>query len=363
MSGDLTAGNPTPWPAPPGPGEQRLRSTPMASPTVGAAGAGGGGTLQAALSSSPPPRAAANAVSSSSQQTLLRGSSSLSSATAAGANNGDEVTSANRSKETPSRRFLGGVVGLPGERAHHLRVRKRVPLADNLTAELGLGAELLSGEVTRHAALTYDVSSSGESRGVKRREGKKEKLSQNKTKNSTKQNKLQQFNLAGKHLVSLRASPGLLQVARSFRLSLPRSCASATVKIVAGLSNDGRPVFGFDVDDVGPPRLVAAAAAAALSAGTPLSAAKAVPLFTAGIPGLYVPWRASAEVRATAQRKEFAPGGSRAAAGASSSSSSSSSSLDLLSLDGGAGAGKRRDDSIFGPLTLDVKELSFVLDV
>ena len=49
MSGDLTAGNPTPWPAPPGPGEQRLRSTPMSSPTVGAAGAGGGGTLQAAL--------------------------------------------------------------------------------------------------------------------------------------------------------------------------------------------------------------------------------------------------------------------------------------------------------------------------
>ena len=169
--------NPTPWPAPPAPGEQRLRSTtasPMQSPTL--SNSAGTGTLQAALqqqplSSPPPPVAAAAAaavapsavLSASSQQTLLRGSSS--SSVAAGANNGSsaEVTSPDRDKgpqqqHQQQRRFLGGVVGLPRERAHHLRVRKRVPLAPGLAAELGVGTELLSGEVTRHAALTYDVS-------------------------------------------------------------------------------------------------------------------------------------------------------------------------------------------------------------
>lgn len=171
MSGDLS-GNPTPWPAPPAPGEQRLRSTtasPMQSPKLNAAG--GGTTLQDALqqtqqpssssssSSLPPPVAAAAppaaAFSASSQQTLLRGGSSSPSAAAAGvggAENGTaEVTS------SPERRFVGGVVGLSRERSHHLRVRKRIPLSSNLTAELGVSTELLSGEVARHAALTYEV--------------------------------------------------------------------------------------------------------------------------------------------------------------------------------------------------------------
>lgn len=173
MSGDLR-GNPTPWPAPPAAGELRLRSTtttPMQSPTLNASGGTLHAALQSPLSSSPPPAAAAAAgaaaaaspaaaFSSSSQQTLLRGSSSLSVASAgAGANNNGssaEATSSPNSSE--ERRFLGGVVGLSSERAHHLRVRKRVRLSQNLEAELGVSRELLSGEVTRHAALTYDVS-------------------------------------------------------------------------------------------------------------------------------------------------------------------------------------------------------------
>jgi len=166
MSGDLGgSSNPTPWPAPPALGEQRLRSTtasPMQSPLPAA-----GGTLQAAHSppSPPPPAAAADPIavaapsqSASSQQTLLRGSSSSSAAGMGGELNNNEVTSSNNE---PPRRFLGGVVGLSRERTHHLRVRKRVPLAPSLTAELGVGTELMSGEITRHAALTYDVSDVG----------------------------------------------------------------------------------------------------------------------------------------------------------------------------------------------------------
>ena len=232
MSGDL-GGNPTPWPAPPAPGEQRLRSTtasPMQSPTLNSNA--GGGTLQAALqqqqqplpsssssASSPRPAAAAAAaaappsaaaLSASSQQTILRGSSS--SSVAAGANNGNgaaEVTS-RLLDSSGERRFLGGVVGLPRERAHHLRVRKRVPLAPGLTAELGLGTELLSGEVTRHAALNYDVSGKwkkeererqrggggGEMKREKEREKKTRSLTQNEKKKPAKKKKKKKKNIS-----------------------------------------------------------------------------------------------------------------------------------------------------------------------
>ena len=400
MSGDL-GGNPTPWPAPPAPGEQRLRSTtasPMQSPTLNSNA--GGGTLQAALqqqqqplpsssssASSPRPAAAAAAaaappsaaaLSASSQQTILRGSSS--SSVAAGANNGNgaaEVTS-RLLDSSGERRFLGGVVGLPRERAHHLRVRKRVPLAPGLTAELGLGTELLSGEVTRHAALNYDVSGKwkkeererqrggggGEMKREKEREKKTRSLTQNEKKKHGKKKKKKkkkiQINNARKHHQTLRASPGLLQASRSFTLSLPRSCASASVRLGAGVAGDGRPVFNFDVDNVAPPRLLAAAAAAALASGKALAGAKAVPLFTARVPGVYDSWCGSMEVRASVQRKE-AMMTRRASAGGGRAGSSS------LDLDGGGGAAAAlsagKGDDIFGPLALDIRELNFVLDV
>ena len=375
MSGDLGGSNPTPWPAPPALGEQRLRST-TASPMQSPALAAGGGTLQAALSSpsSPSPSAAAaNPIavaapsqSASSQQTLLRGSSSSSAAMGGGANNNNaEVTSPNNAEP---RRFLGGVVGLSRDRTHHLRVRKRVPLAPNLTAELGVGTELMSGEVTRHAALTYDVSDGGEGRGKEKkekRETKKEKKnSHEKNPTSKKQKKKKktfffQLNLAGKHLVSLRASPGLLQAARSFTFSLPRSCASAVVRLVAGVTGDGRPVFGFDVDEVRPPKLVAAAAVAALASGKPLSGAKSVPVFTARVPGVYDSWCGRVEVRASLQKKEQAATARRKAA--ASVGRTTSSSLDLLET--ATAPGDKLNGEIMGPLALDVRELSFVLDV
>ena len=179
-------------------------------------------------------------------------------------------------------------------------------------------------------------------------------------KKKKKKKKTFQLNLAGKHLLSLRASPGLLQASRSFTLSLPRSCASASVRLGAGVAGDGRPVFNFDVDNVAPPRLLAAAAAAALASGKALAGAKAVPLFTARVPGVYDSWCGSMEVRASVQRKE-AMMTRRASAGGGRAGSSS------LDLDGGGGAAAAlsagKGDDIFGPLALDIRELNFVLDV
>lgn len=134
---------------------------------------------------------------------------------------------------------------------------------------------------------------------------------------------------------------------------------------MAGVTGDGRPVFGFDVDNVRPPKLVAAAAAAALASGKALAGAKSVPLFTARVPGVYDSWCGRVEVRASVQRKEAMLRGAAASA-AGGGERAGSSSLDVV-LDGGGGAAALsaadRGDDIFGPLALDVRELSFVLDV
>ena len=134
---------------------------------------------------------------------------------------------------------------------------------------------------------------------------------------------------------------------------------------MVGASANGRPVFGFNVVEVGPPRFVAAVAATSLASGRPVAGAKSVPLFTARVPGFYDSWRGSFQVRASVQKKE---GARRAAALAGAGAGGAagrtrSSSLDLL--DGGAAAAAKaeKNGDIFGPLTLDFSELSFVLDV
>ena len=104
---------------------------------------------------------------------------------------------------------------------------------------------------------------------------------------------------------------------------------------------------------------------AALASGKALAGAKSVPLFTARVPGVYDSWCGRVEVRASVQRKE-AMRRAAAAAGGAGGERAGSSSLDLV-LDGGAtlsaAADKGAGDDIFGPLALDVRELSFVLDV
>ena len=136
---------------------------------------------------------------------------------------------------------------------------------------------------------------------------------------------------------------------------------------MVGASANGRPVFGFNVVEVGPPRFVAAVAATSLASGRPVAGAKSVPLFTARVPGFYDSWRGSFQVRASVQKKEGARraaalAGAGAGAGGAAGRTTSSS-LDLL--DGGAAAAAKaeKNGDIFGPRTLDFSELSFVLDV
>jgi len=56
----------------------------------------------------------------------------------------------------PADRWLG-VLGLAPDRAHALRVRKRVALGRGVVGEVGLARDLRTGAVTRHAAATADV--------------------------------------------------------------------------------------------------------------------------------------------------------------------------------------------------------------
>ena len=91
--------------------------------------------------------------------------------------------------------------------------------------------------------------------------------------------------------MALRVTPHAAQASRTFTLSLPGGIALA-LRGVAGLTLSDSPVFGVDVDSVSPPPLVAAAAAGLLAAGKPLAGAKAVPLWTVKVPGLYDPWTA-----------------------------------------------------------------------
>ena len=66
---------------------------------------------------------------------------------------------------------------------------------------------------------------------------------------------------------------------------------------MAGVQADGSPLYGFDVDSVSPPPLVAAAAAGWLAAGRPLAGCKAVRRATVKVPGLYEPWTATVRER------------------------------------------------------------------
>ena len=84
-------------------------------------------------------------------------------------------------------------------------------------------------------------------------------------------------------------------------------------------------------------------------------------MFTARVPGIYDSWCGRVEVRVSVQKKE------EAARKAAAAGTRTSSSLDLL-LDGagagaGAGAAGEKAGVVFGPLALEVRELSFVLDV
>ena len=94
---------------------------------------------------------------------------------------------------------------------------------------------------------------------------------------------------------------------------------------MAGVTWSGRPEFSLDVDDVRPLPLVAAAAAGALASGKALGVARPLLSRTFRVPSLYDPWTVRLDGRAVAQRT--------------------------------AGSGGS------GGLAVDVRELSFFLDL
>ena len=104
-----------------------------------------------------------------------------------------------------------------------------------------------------------------------------------------------QLTINGRAVAALRVTPSSLQASRAVTLALPG--VSLLLRLVAGVQADGSPLYGFDVDSVSPPPLVAAAAAGWLAAGRPLAGCKAVRLATVKVPGLYEPWTATVRER------------------------------------------------------------------
>ena len=135
-----------------------------------------------------------------------------------------------------------------------------------------------------------------------------------------------QLGKGGTSLAAIRVSPGGLHACRSLTLALPGTRGGVAVRArgVAGVRWDGRPEFSVDVDDVRPLPLVAAAAGTALLSGKALGAARPLAAVTLRVPTLYDAWTARLDGRFVAQRT------------------------------GGPGG---------GGLAVDVRELSFFLDV
>ncbi len=78
---------------------------------------------------------------------------------------------------------------------------------------------------------------------------------------------------------------------------------------MAGVRWDGRPEFSVDVDDVRPLPLVALAATGALASGKALSAARPLASVTLCVPSLYDAWTARLDGRFVAQRTGGPDGG------------------------------------------------------
>ena len=157
-----------------------------------------------------------------------------------------------------------------------------------------------------------------------------------------------QLTINGRAVAALRVTPSSLQASRAVTLALPG--VSLLLRLVAGVQADGSPLYGFDVDSVSPPPLVAAAAAGWLAAGRPLAGCKAVRLATVKVPGLYEPWTA------TVREREGRGGGEEA--GVQKNKRNHTPPPPHTQAEVRAGVRKKGNG-----LTADLRELNFVLDV
>jgi hypothetical protein len=218
--------------------------------------------------------------------------------------------------DAPPVRRWAGLLGLSSV-AHHVRLRKRLPLGPRgLSGELGLDTDLKTGATLRQAAVTYEVRGR-RARYKKRRKTERESLA------VTPAPPLlltpiptpaplslpsplppPQLAKGDRALAALRLSPGGLHACRVFTLALPFTGGRVALRArgLAGVSWGGRPEFSFDVDDVRPAPLVVAAAGAALASGQCLSVARPLATACVRVPSLYDAWTVRADGRFAAQR-------------------------------------------------------------
>ncbi|KAK9842548.1 hypothetical protein WJX81_005458 [Elliptochloris bilobata] len=91
-----------------------------------------------------------------------------------------------------------------------------------------------------------------------------------------------QLQRKGSTFATLRATPQMLMLRKSFHLTPPK--VSFTLHTMAGVTYEGRPEFGFDVDNIKPTQVVAAAALAMLVLGKPLAGSRAFGGMQFGLP-------------------------------------------------------------------------------
>ncbi|CAK0751998.1 hypothetical protein CVIRNUC_002112 [Coccomyxa viridis] len=149
---------------------------------------------------------------------------------------------------------------------HYIRLRKFVPINDQLSAELGVDLNVKRQNYFPHAALTYQLQ-----------------------------------NKAGNKIAVLRATRKSLFVRKTFNLSPPKVDMSFNLHTTAGISYKGQPEFALDVDNVKPNGLVIGAALIMLALGKPLTGSRAFGGAMFSLPQMG-DCKAMAEVKAMAER-------------------------------------------------------------
>ncbi|CAL8462387.1 g1920 [Coccomyxa elongata] len=147
---------------------------------------------------------------------------------------------------------------------HYLRLRKRLTLTDQLSAELGVDLNVKRQTYLPHAALSYEL-----------------------------------LGKDGKKIATLRATRQSLFIRKTFPVNPPR--VSFNLHTTAGVSYKGQPEFAVDVDNIKPTGLVVVAAVAMLLLGKPLSGSRGFGGLQFGLPRIG-DCTAKAETKAIVER-------------------------------------------------------------
>ncbi|CAL5227674.1 g10682 [Coccomyxa viridis] len=163
----------------------------------------------------------------------------------------------------------GNILGFLNVRGlqHFIRLRKFVPINDQLSAELGVDLNVKNQSYFPQAALTYQIQ---------RKDGRK--------------------------LAVLRATRNAIFLRKTFTLTPPKVDMSFNLHATAGVSYKGQPEFAVDVDNVKPTGLVIGAALIMLALGKPLTGSRAFGGASFALPQMG-DCKAMAESKVMAERK------------------------------------------------------------